>query len=66
MVDGRWRYDPNEDHELNIYNTHDNIIQVFPAAYEWNKDESDDEDLELHRFSDDGVKVKIGTELTGK
>jgi hypothetical protein len=43
MVDGKWRYDPNEDNEVNIFSTYDNIIQVFPAVYEVNTEESDSE-----------------------
>ena len=28
MIDGAWRYDPNEESKLNIYNTYDNVVRV--------------------------------------
>lgn len=66
MVDGKWRYDPNEDSKENIYGTQDNILQVFPAIYEVSKDESDIENTQIVNFSNDGVRIKIKTELSGK
>ena len=42
MVDGKWRHDPNEENEINIYDTYDNFVQVFPAVYEVEED-SDEE-----------------------
>ena len=29
MIDGAWRYDPNEESLINKYNTYDNIVRVI-------------------------------------
>lgn len=51
MVDGNWRYDPNEETVMNTYNTFDNVIHVFPAVYEINKEVSDTENQPIHTFA---------------
>jgi hypothetical protein len=28
FVDGKWKFDPNEEFQLNIYKTYDNVIKV--------------------------------------
>lgn len=65
IVDSQWRYDPNDDVRANKYNTFDNLIQVFPAVYELNKEESDTDNQPIHTFEEKGLRVKIKTELTG-
>jgi hypothetical protein len=66
MVDQTWRYDPNEETQLNSYSTYDNVIQVFPAVYEINKEVSDTENQPIHTIAQNGYCVKIKTELAGK
>ena len=34
VVDSEWRFDPNEETQINIFGTYDNVVQVFPAVYE--------------------------------
>ncbi len=41
IVDGIWRFDPNEHYEKNNYDEFDNVIEVFPAMYEVGTDIED-------------------------
>jgi hypothetical protein len=66
FVDSKWRYDPNEDFEENIFHTQQNIIQVFPAVHDMNFEEAESENQNTYKFSSEGVRIKLKTELTGK
>jgi hypothetical protein len=52
---------------MNIYNTYDNVIKVFPAVYDVQENsESDREQIQTIPIFPSGVRVKIKTELSGK